>query len=363
MTRVKTALSKDILSPELARELIDGTLDVFFLQHTAKAKLISPEYATLWHSMRTLINAGGKRIRPYVTLMTYQAFSNKPIADIVPIAAAQELLHVALLIHDDIIDRDYIRYGIDNISGQYDNIYRPLIADVTERRHFSDSAAILAGDLLLSSGYQLIQTSALDSNDLAIASQIFANAIFTVAGGELLDTESAFRPFNTIDSIAIARYKTAHYSFVTPITMGARLAGVDAATVASLEAFGEHIGIAYQLVDDLIGIFGSQSITGKSNVTDITESKHTYLIEQFMACAGSDQLATFHQLFGKKDISESESSTFRDIMTASGAKARVESTIAVYTDQALSILHDMHIDDSARHAFEQLAERAVQRDR
>jgi geranylgeranyl diphosphate synthase, type II len=363
MTKLTMTDTSDALTATHARDMIDSTLHVFFMQHVAQAARISPDYETLWRGMHDLINAGGKRIRPYVTLMTYRAFCDKPIADIVPIAAAQELLHLALLVHDDIIDRDFIRYGVDNISGQYNKLYEPLISDESERRHFSNSTAILAGDLLLSSGYELMQTSNVSASDLRIASQIFAHAVFTVAAGELLDTESAFRPFGSVDSIAIANYKTAHYSFVTPITMGARLAGVSDETVEALESFGENIGIAYQLVDDTIGMFGNQTDTGKSNTTDIEEAKRTYLIEQFLMVADDQQKQVFDATFGRKNITAAEADEFKSALIDSGAKYKTDQAIADYTKRAVDCLNTIDMAPSARASFDALIERAIQRDK
>ena len=363
MTKTMTSVTQELLSISSARDIVDKTLDVFFAERIAKSNGINRHYGELWQSINRLSGAGGKRIRSYATLMSYQIFSDKPFTDVVPIAAAQELLHLALLIHDDIIDRDYIRYGVDNISGQYNHLYQSMIGDADERRHFSDSAAILAGDLLISGGYQLIHASTLPARDIAAASTIFSNAVFTVAGGELLDTESSFRPFDAIDSLTIARYKTAHYSFVTPILMGACLAGVNEEVQQSLEQFGETIGIAYQLVDDYLGVFGDEDLTGKSNINDIQEAKRTYLIEQFRLIASPEQMQIFDSLFGKKHITQVEAEAFRDIMTTSGAKDAMQAAIDGYHTHALQLLQTMPISVNGRTAFEALVERVIRRER
>lgn len=363
MTQLDMPPLRELLDIDAARALVDPALEAYFVRNIAKARAIDPHYASLWESMLVLLRAGGKRIRPYLTLLTYQAFCDRPVEPIVPIASAQELLHLSLLIHDDVIDRDYVRYGTDNISGQYDKLYAPLVSNGSERRHFSNSAAILAGDLLLSGSYQLVLESRLPDEQMRIATDVFGEAVFTVAGGELLDIESAFRQFDLVDSVAIAKHKTAHYSFVTPIVMGARLAGVDEHTASRLAQFGEDIGIAYQLVDDILGVFGSQALTGKSNINDIQEAKHTYLIEQFKANASAEQSAIVDGLFGKKNLTESEAQTFRDVLMASGAKERTEQAIDAYTKRALETLADIPMNDKARLAFETLVERSIRRER
>lgn len=364
MNKVSTANPKVGLSIDTARQLVDESLSDFFASNIASAYAIDPQYAKLWESIQILMQAGGKRIRSYMTLLSYEAFGGTDVTSIIPIAAAQELLHASLLIHDDIIDRDYIRYGVDNVSGQYDKLYASFISDNTERRHFSDSAAILAGDLLLSGGYQLLRSAPISAASHDVAAHIFGQAIFTVAGGELLDTESAFRHFDDVDSIAIAKHKTAHYSFVTPLVMGASLAGASASSVTKLRSLGEDVGIAYQLVDDLLGVFGDEEQTGKSNVTDIEEGKHTYLIEQFKSMASHDEQERVRRILGKKSITPAEAQEFRHVLTTSGAKAHTEQAVEAYTSRALETLASIEeLSSDARESFASLIERSTRRDR
>jgi geranylgeranyl diphosphate synthase type II len=327
-----------IIDIDTARLYIDNILQQFFNDATIKAGTVSPYYEQLWKAMSHLILSGGKRFRPYMTMLCYQAFSDRPADEVAQVAAAQELLHQALLIHDDIIDRDSVRYGVKNVSRQYEELYESLISDDEERRHYSDSAALLAGDLLIAAGYQLIRKSNLTSEQINDANDVFDHAVFVVAGGELLDIESAFRTPDTTDALAIARYKTAHYSFVTPIVMGATLGGASSSTIKQLETFGEQVGVAYQLVDDLLGIFGSQSTTGKSDVSDIEEGKRTYLIEQFERLATPEQQMRFNEVFGKKPVGPAAVHQLRTLLTESGARHHVEQTIVAYRQNAELIL-------------------------
>jgi geranylgeranyl diphosphate synthase, type II len=357
----KQSSSPVIIDMDTARLHIDDILQQFFHDATIKAGTVSPYYEQLWKAMSHLILSGGKRFRPYMTMMIYQAFSGQSAGDVAKVAAAQELLHQALLIHDDIIDRDSVRYGVKNVSKQYEEIYEPLISDNEERRHFSDSAALLAGDLLIAAGYPLIRKSDLTAQQITDANDVFDEAVFVVAGGELLDTESAFRTPDTTDALAIARYKTAHYSFVTPIVMGATLGGAAEDTISQLETFGEHVGVAYQLVDDLLGIFGSQSTTGKSDVSDIEEGKRTYLIEQFERLATPDQQMRFNEVFGKKPVGPTAAHQARTLLIDSGAKQHVEQTIAAYRQNAAHVLDSIDIPEHAKATLHKLVEKALDR--
>lgn len=344
------------------KKMIDELLNDFFMSRIKNAEIIGNSYKTLWRCTQDFALAGGKRLRPYVTLLTYQAFSGKKIGEALPVAAALELLHLGMLVHDDIIDRDYMRHGVLNISGQYEKLYDSFINNSFERKHHSNSAALLAGDLLLLGGHELLVDSSLTSDELRDVSRIYNKAVFIVAGGELLDTESAFRPFSSTDALVIARYKTAHYSFVTPLLMGAKLAGVSDKVCKQLELFGEQLGIGYQLVDDILGVFGDEAVTGKSNMNDLREGKHTYLIEQFMQRANDSDMATFNRLFGNASLKDSEATILRNLLTSSGAKKAVDYLIEQSNREALSLLKDIEIDEVYKKDFNILVKTALRRE-
>ncbi len=152
------------------------------------SRKVHPHYARLWNSIATLFDAGGKRLRPFMTLLTYQALQRQACHRYLPAAVAQELLHQAMLIHDDIIDRDTIRYHVKNVSGQYRDIYK----DIKDKAHFADSSALLAGDLLLSEAHIQVSLASVDADIQAKSQEVLSQAVFHVVGGELLDTEASF---------------------------------------------------------------------------------------------------------------------------------------------------------------------------
>ena len=148
--------AKTGMTTESPDQLITRSLDQYFVGNIKAAEAIDIHYAAMWRELDRLVRSGGKRMRPKITLMCYQAFGGKDIKAILPIATAQELLHQFLLIHDDIIDRDHIRYGVENITGRYKVLYKPYVKNASDLEHYSNSAALLAGDLLHSGAHQLI---------------------------------------------------------------------------------------------------------------------------------------------------------------------------------------------------------------
>lgn len=341
--------------------LLNESLDSFFTRSIDEASKVDPSYRLLWETLYSLIRSGGKRLRPTMTLAAYEAFGGKDIRGMIPVAAAQELLHFSLLIHDDIIDRDYTRYGTLNIAGRYKVTYSKFLNDLSEQTHFAHGAALLGGDLMLSSAHKLITDSTLGSQEKTIASTYLINSIFEVAGGELLDTESSFVPYKDGDALKIARYKTASYSFKSPLLTGAIIAGASDAQAAILKEFALAIGIAFQLVDDLLGAFGEEETTGKSITSDITEGKRTFMVEQAMNAMTIVEKDRFMKSFGNRSAIESDVENVRQLLISTGAKKRAEIEVQKYADKARVALSRLKLDEKHQEEFEKLIKTVTER--
>lgn len=319
----------ELISREQAKARTDAALGTYLRGRTQAAGSIGAEYERLWQSVTRLSSAGGKRLRPFMALLSYQVFTNEN-DDITAAATAWELLHLCMLIHDDFIDQDMIRYGVDNIAGEYLHIYEPLEADVQRRGHLANSAALLAGDVALSAAHDMILGSSLTNDQKVVALQYLTEATFNVAGGELLDTESVLYDIQLVDSLAIARHKTASYSFVGPLAMGADLGGASDVQLVALRQFALELGCAYQLIDDLLGVFGDASVTGKSAVGDIREGKRTFLMQQAYQRASTDELAILNDHLGKADITHLEADHVKHVLVQCGAKQAVNEQIDLH---------------------------------
>ncbi|MFZ1250662.1 MAG: polyprenyl synthetase family protein [Candidatus Microsaccharimonas sp.] len=355
--------SVSLLDQTAVKELVDTHIRYYCEERKNQAKPIGERYVVLWDAIQSLVLAGGKRLRPYMVVNTYFAYAKNPdITTILPAAVAQELLHAAMLMHDDIIDKDLIRYGVKNIAGQYRDIYAPLINDEQEKNHLSLSAAILAGDMLLSDAHRLLKSVNLPAELVIQADEILSNGIFEVIGGELLDSEVAMYPVGTITAETIAKYKTASYSFVSPLTMGAVLAGASEKEIHLLTQLSEHLGIGYQLRDDILGMFGDSAKTGKSTSTDIIEGKRTMLVEAFDRLANPVQKQRFYELFHNPKASIAELQEVRTLIETAGAKADIERTIFELEDKAFIIVDQLAISEEHKQAFYELLRTSLKRD-
>lgn len=230
----------------------------------------------------------GKRFRPALVVAAFRAFGGTEdrAAALWDTAAAFELLHTAFLIHDDLIDRDVERRGVPNVSGRFRERARAQGADERGTTIVADAAAVLAGDLLLFEASRILATA---DTTTAVREELFDvldEAILVSAVGELADAEHAARADypDAAALLAAAHDKTAVYSFRAPLRAGAVLAG--AGSHGALSEAGAELGLAFQLVDDLIGTFGTRHQAGREPGADLRESKRTPLIALARASAG-----------------------------------------------------------------------------
>lgn len=352
-----------IIDTTAAKQLVDKYIKSYFKYRITEAAELGQSYVQLWESIENVVLAGGKRLRPFMLLATYQAYNPQgELKDILPAAVAHELIHSAMLIHDDIIDRDLVRYGVQNVSGQYETHYSKFIFDKAELAHMSLSAALLAGDALIADAHMLVKKINRPAELINQAEAILNKEIFEVIGGELLDVEVAFLPKDTINLDTIAKYKTASYSFVGPLTTGAMLAQAPENDINILKELSVIVGIGYQLRDDLIGVFGNETITGKSNTSDIKEGKRTYLVEKFEQLATPQQSENFFGVFRHPNAGEEEIALARNLLIETGARAAVEDLVEQKRLKALEKVSALSLSDEAKQLYIILIEQSLNRE-
>lgn len=315
------------------KQAVDAYIMNLINDRVAQATVVHPRYERLWREIARIYQAGGKRMRPYLTVVGYGELDEA----IVPVAAVQELLHVAMLVHDDIIDQDTMRHSQATVNGVYETNYAPLLP-VQQTTHYANSAALLAGDALLSEAYYLVQSAPFSSSVIRQLSERLSQSVFEVIGGELIDVEAGFIMTEYFDPMTIYRHKTASYSLVGPLVSGALCAEVDETTQGILQEFGTQCGIAFQLQDDLIGMFGDEATTGKSADTDVHEGKRTVLIAEHQTMMSDEQAARFAQWFGMRDAPGQVLRQLKVDIEASGAREKTEAITQQYFAQARTTL-------------------------
>jgi geranylgeranyl diphosphate synthase, type II len=347
---------------ELSRERqaqVDAVLGRFFSLAKNRAAAFGPSYVELWEAIEESAT-GGKRFRPRMVMAAYQALGGTDHEAATYVGAAFELLHTALIVHDDVIDHDFIRRGVPNISGRYRD--RALAEGNTEleAEHRGISTAVIAGDLALFNAYRLIDRSGVGDDVRHRLIEVMDEALFASAAGELIDVDfahSAEIP-RVDDILTMERYKTAVYSFECPLEAGAILAGASEEVVATLGDFGREIGIAYQIVDDVLGVFGREAETGKSTLGDLREGKRTVMISFATSTREWEHVSP---LFGKSDLSEDEAEQLRVVLEHSGARAFAEGLARYYGNRALARLAEPHIPPALRSELHPVADAVLGR--
>ncbi len=268
-----------LLAPPATR--IDEAIDASLRRIRDRASLLGESFETLADAAARAAS-GGKRFRPALVAASFESFGGDADAGdaLPPVAAAFELLHTAFVVHDDVIDHDLERRGVPNVAGEFTRRARLGGADDEGAAVLGEAAAILAGDLLLHEASRLIALAPLDASTREELYAILDDAVLVSAAGELADVEHAVlrRRADSESLLATAHDKTAVYSFSAPLSAGALLAGASPAAIAAMRAAGSRIGLAFQLVDDLIGAFGTSAQAGRAAGGDLREAKQTPLV-------------------------------------------------------------------------------------
>lgn len=261
------------------RALLDAAIDRAIERLARRAAPLGDAASELTAAIAAS-TADGKRLRPALVVASFEAFGGvaDPDSALWDVAAAFELLHTAFLIHDDLIDRDDERRGVPNVAGRFRARARTLGADAHGTGVVADAASVLAGDLLLFEASRMIALAPLGDTQRAELFGVLDEAVLVSAVGELADVEHAARAdYPEADALlAAAHDKTAVYSFRAPLRAGAILAGTS--SHEALSAAAAELGLAFQLVDDLIGTFGSRRQAGREPGADLREAKRTPLI-------------------------------------------------------------------------------------
>ncbi len=338
---------------------VDRVLERFFRDAKRRATTLGPRYVDLWSTLERG-SLGGKRFRPQMVIASYESLGGSDSESCALVGAAFELLHTALIVHDDVIDRDFSRRGIPNVSGSYRDTATTAGIPTPAAEHRGMSAALIAGDLALTGASRLLLDLTCDHSTRAALLDLLDEAIFASAGGELLDVELALAiEMPTVPEILeMERAKTAVYSFEAPLMAGAVLAGAEPFVVDALQEFGREIGVAYQLVDDLLGVFGAETETGKTTLGDLREGKRTVLIAH---AATTDEWFSIQPFIGKADLTGSEADHVRSRLEACGARAAVESLISDHVARARLVLERSFVPDELRVVLAPVIDTVVER--
>lgn len=332
------------------RDAIEHEVAAVFARHAERARARGPEFAQLW-SLAAGRMRGGKLVRPVLLLETFDAIRRaqgraRPVAQPPPgildraqavrIAAAVEVLHAAFLLHDDVIDGDVLRRGRPNLIGE-------LIALADDRvpgeraRHCAETGGILMGDLLLSAAHQAFARLDADATTRIRLLDLLEHTIEETTAGELLDvalSDGVVEP--DLDTVlAMTMRKTASYTFELPLRAAVILAGGSRELETALSAAGAHLGLAYQLQDDLLSTFGDAREHGKEAFSDLREGKQTAIVNAARMTSAWPGIAPH---LGDPPLTAETAALLREALRECGAERAVQELVDEQLDAALALV-------------------------
>jgi len=361
-------------------DLVDSRLASFLDARATELEAISPDLPHIMDYTRRML-ATGKRFRARFCYWGWRAGGASELdpgmgvetvddlAAVVSLALSLEVFHAAALVHDDIMDNSDTRRGKPAAHRAFETIHRER-SYAGGSEHFGQSTALLVGDLLLAWSDDLLNQAlaAIDSPEIALATRVeFSRMRQEVTVGQYLDIheEAAWLHSSQAErlerALRVVTYKSAKYSMEAPLLIGASLAGASAEKLGALSAFGLPLGIAFQLRDDVLGVFGDSEVTGKPSGDDLREGKRTVLIALAEAAMPTGAKTVFNEMLGDRSLSGEQIEVMQETLQATGALEKIETIISDYVSQAMDALRGAHLSPGATAELTRLAEAVTQR--
>lgn len=361
--------------------LIQDHLDDFCLGRKQEFEQISPDLVPLVDFTRDLLQ-GGKRFR---ALFCYWSWVGSLSASDIPQTSAQreasaeslvgicsalEVFHSAALVHDDLLDQSDTRRGAPSIHKRFEKMHSDSNWAGSPTR-FGVAGSVLVGDLMLGWSSEIFGNALLNSPnqeiELACRNE-FSKMRIEVMAGQYLDVLEENAAMTRAVEEAVGRanrvilYKTAKYSIEAPLLIGAAFAGAGPGLLRGLSAFGIPLGMAFQLRDDILGVFGDPIKTGKPAGDDLREGKRTVLVALTRETLSSSVGRIFDELLCSGDLNDEQVAFLQQTIVGSGALAKAERMIQELADESLNALEQLDFDERAKQELRDLALRVIQRE-
>ena len=341
------------------RPRVQECLDEFIQEQRPLLNKVSPSLDPLADFAHEFLS-GGKRLRAAFCYWGYIGAGGKDSKELICAETALELLQACALVHDDVMDASDTRRGKPSIHKKFETMHEES-KWLGDKKQFGSGGAILLGDLLLSWADEMLMNSGLPAHDLFRGKKIYDLMRTELMAGQYLDIFEQARGGGSIENaLNVIRYKSAKYTIERPLHLGGALATDNKQILQTYTNYGLPLGEAFQLRDDVLGVFGDPSETGKPAGDDLREGKRTVLIEMTYQKANDSQKSELNKYFGK-DLDDQGVATLREVVTATGALSEVESMISNLLNQSQQALTEANVTAQAKEAFSELALAATSR--
>lgn len=351
---------KNYFSPYIVK--IDKVLDDFFASEIEQASKIMSNEVKMWQKLKGFI-FGGKRIRGGLVKLGYECFQKTTDKKILPISAAIEINHGAMLIHDDIIDQSFLRHNRPTVHKQYE-VYHRQNYRKGNASHYGESMAIVVGIIGFFGAIKLINKTTFSPNLKMRAMDQLTSFMINTGYGEALDVDLGCRlKIIENDVLKIHMYKTSYYTFIGPLKIGGALTGAGEKQLKKFEDYGIPVGVAYQLQDDILGIFGNEKELGKPIYDDIKEGKNTLLYTQALERGDQSQRKKLTSLWGNKKITLKQLQEVREIIKKTGSLVYSQNLAKQLVEKGKKAIPKITKDKNFQEVFLSLADFVVKREK
>ncbi len=337
---------------------VEERLTRFVADQVDQLRTLDPALDRLGAAIADLVDAGGKRLRPAFVYWGHRATGAEHDEAVFTPAAAVELVHAFALIQDDVMDRSPTRRGAPAAHIAFAAAH----ADADHRGDagwFGVSAAILAGDLATAWAARLFDEAGLPAEAMSRARRVFVDLRTEVIAGQYLELWHTGRDADEQDALRVGLLKSGRYTVTRPLLLGAALGESDPELEGVLAAYGDAIGVAFQLRDDILGLYGDPDLTGKSTVDDLREGKRTLLMVWALERANATDQTILRRLLGNGAADMADVEQVGEIVRRTGALDDVVQLLDERRATALEALS--RIGDPAAAALADLADLALER--
>jgi geranylgeranyl diphosphate synthase type I len=343
------------------RARVEKALAHYLLDQRTLLMTIDPALQPVVDIIERFVLRGGKRLRPAFAYWGYRGAGGEDDDSVVTATAALEFVQASALIHDDLMDASDTRRGEPSVHRQFERIHTDS-GWAGEATAFGEGTAILLGDLCLTWSDELLHRCGLAAQQIDPARRVFDLMRTEVIAGQYLDVHAQATADRSLHRAStVARFKSAKYTVERPLLFGAALAGADEAITATYSAYGLPLGEAFQLRDDVLGVFGEPAQTGKPAGDDLREGKQTYLVASAFAMADEPTAARLQAGLGNPTLDSDGVAELREIIVGTGALAQTEARIDSLTDAALQALASVELAGEATKVLTALADVATRR--
>jgi len=305
--------------------------------------------------------AGGKRLRPILFILGYLGAGKEVYSGVIDASISIELVHSYFLIHDDFMDEDTLRRGADTV---WYSLHKWLAKRGIEDVHVAHSLAICAGDLAETYGTEAIARADIPEDRKLPLIALLHEIIEQTGYGQILDVSLETIPLDRVkeeDVLKVHEYKTSHYTVEGPLHLGATLAGDGSDLKTVYTNYAIPAGIAFQLRDDIIGVFGDERV--KPAGSDIREGKRTLLIVKAYEAATPEQKKRIVEILGKRDLSQEELEEIREIIRETGSLDYSNELMERLVSEAKQAIENSDIAEPTRTILLELADYMVKREK